>query len=40
MYADSLTLRYRYARWFERTETVSLPFAVTLRCVGGPLATP
>lgn len=40
VYADSLTLRYRYARWFERTETVSLPFAVTLRCVGGPLATP
>ncbi len=40
VYADSLQLRYRYARWFERTETVSLPFAVTLRCVGGPLATP
>lgn len=40
VYVDSLRLRYRYARWFERTETISLPFAVTLRCVGGPLATP
>lgn len=40
VYADSLRLRYHYARWFDRTETVSLPFAVTLRCVGGPLAQP
>lgn len=40
VYADSMRLRYHYARWFERTQTVSLPFAVTLRCVGGPLATP
>jgi hypothetical protein len=40
VYADSLRLRYHYAHWFRRTETVSLPFAVTLRCVGGPLATP
>jgi hypothetical protein len=40
VYADSLRVRYHYARWFERTQTVSLPFAVTLRCVGGPLATP
>jgi len=40
VYADSLELRYHYARWFERTQTVSLPFAVTLRCVGGPLAQP
>ena len=40
VYADSLTLRYRYARWFERTQRISLPFAVTLRCVGGPLAQP
>jgi len=40
VFADSLRLRYRYARWFQRTETVSLPFAVTLRCVGGPLANP
>jgi hypothetical protein len=37
---DSLRLRYRYLRWFTRTETVTLPFAVTLRCVGGPLAQP
>jgi hypothetical protein len=40
VYSDSLRLRYRYAHWFQRTQTVTLPFAVTLRCVGGPLATP
>lgn len=40
VFADSVRLRYRYLRWFERTQTVTLPFAVTLRCVGGPLATP
>jgi hypothetical protein len=40
VYADSLRIRYHYARWFARTQTVQLPFAVTLRCVGGPLATP
>jgi hypothetical protein len=40
VYSDSLRLRYSYARWFSRTQTVSLPFAVTLRCVGGPLAQP
>ena len=40
VYADSVQLRYHYARWFTRTETISLPFAVTLRCVGGPRATP
>jgi len=38
--ADSVDLRYRYLRWFHRTQTVKLPFAVTLRCAGGPLATP
>jgi hypothetical protein len=40
VYSDSVRLRYRYLRWFERTQTVTLPFAATLRCVGGPLATP
>ncbi|HET7567730.1 MAG TPA: hypothetical protein VFJ91_07060 [Gaiellaceae bacterium] len=40
VFADSLQLRYRYLRWFSRTETVRLPFAVTLRCVGGPLTQP
>jgi hypothetical protein len=40
VYSDSVGLRYRYLRWFERTQTVRLPFAVTLRCVGGPSATP
>lgn len=40
VFSDSVRLRYRYLRWFERTQTVTLPFAVTLRCVGGPLATP
>jgi hypothetical protein len=40
VFADSIRLRYRYLHWFERTQTVRLPFAVTLRCVGGPSATP
>ena len=40
VYADSVKLRYRYLRWFDRTQTVRLPFAVTLRCIGGPSATP
>lgn len=40
VYADSLRLRYRYLRWFARTQTTQLPFAVTLRCVGGPLEKP
>jgi len=40
VFADSVQLRYRYLHWFSRTQTVKLPFAVTLRCVGGPLAKP
>ena len=40
VYTDTVRLRYRYARWFTRTQSVTLPFAVTLRCVGGPLARP
>jgi hypothetical protein len=32
---DALRLRYRYLSLFERTQRVTLPFAVTLRC-GGP----
>lgn len=40
VFADTVRLRYRYLRWFERTQTVALPFAVTLRCVGGPLEKP
>jgi hypothetical protein len=40
VFSDSVKLHYRYLRWFDRTQTVSLPFAVTLRCVGGPSATP
>lgn len=40
VFTDRIGLRYRYLRWFTRTQTVSLPFAVTLRCVGGPLAKP
>jgi len=40
VFTDTLRLRYRYLRWFTRTQTISLPFAVTLRCVGGPLAKP
>jgi hypothetical protein len=38
--ADSVRLRYSYLSVFERTQTVRLPFAVTLRCVGGPPANP
>jgi len=30
--SDSLELRYRYLSQFERTERITLPFAVTLRC--------
>lgn len=40
IYTDRLKLRYRYLSMFTRTQTVRLPFAVTLRCVGGPPATP
>ena len=37
---DRLRIRYRYLSVFTRTQTVVLPFAVTLRCHGGPPATP
>jgi hypothetical protein len=40
VYSDRVTLRYRYLRIFERTQTVVLPFAVTLRCVNNPVANP
>jgi hypothetical protein len=30
--SDALVLRYRYLSQFERTERITLPFAVTLRC--------
>jgi hypothetical protein len=39
-YSDRLRLRYRYLSLFTRTASVELPFAVTLRCRGGPAATP
>jgi hypothetical protein len=39
-FADNVPLRYSYLSLFTRTERVGLPFAVTLRCVGGPPATP
>lgn len=38
--ADTVRLRYRYLSLFNRTEEVKLPFAVTLRCSGGPPASP
>jgi len=38
--ADSVRLRYSYLSVFKRSQTVRLPFAVTLRCVGGPPANP
>jgi len=40
VYSDSVKLRFSYLSLFHRTQTVTLPFAVTLRCVGGPPATP
>src|SRR5262245_41187522 len=32
--ADAVRLRYEYLKLFERAQTVTLPFAVTLRCRG------
>ena len=40
VYTSGVRLRYRYLSLFRRTETVRLPFAVTLRCVGGPPPAP
>ena len=40
VYTTGVRLRYRYLSLFTRTETIRLPFAVTLRCFGGPPATP
>ena len=40
VFVDGVRLRYRYLSMFTRTQTVRLPFAVTLRCVGGPPANP
>jgi hypothetical protein len=39
-YSDRLRLRYRYLSLFTKTTSVELPFAVTLRCRGGPPPTP
>ena len=38
--SDRVRLRYRYLSLFTKTASVELPFAVTLRCRGGPPATP
>ena len=40
VYSDRIRLRFSYLSLFHRTQTVKLPFAVTLRCVAGPPATP
>ena len=37
---NSVPLRYGYLSIFKRTARVELPFAVTLRCSGGPSASP
>jgi hypothetical protein len=37
---DTVPLRYSYLSLFTRTERIRLPFAVTLRCSGGPPASP
>lgn len=39
-YSNRIRLRFSYLSLFHRTQTVTLPFAVTLRCVGGPPPTP
>ena len=38
--SDRVRLRYRYLSSFTRTQAVVLPFAVTLRCSGGPPPAP
>jgi hypothetical protein len=38
--SDRVRLRYRYLSTFTKTTVVELPFAVTLRCSGGPPASP
>lgn len=38
--SDRIRLRYRYLSMFTRTQSVELPFAVTLRCVEGPPTSP
>jgi len=40
VFTDRVRLRFRYLSMFTRTATIRLPFAVTLRCVGGPPASP
>jgi hypothetical protein len=40
VFTSGVRLKYRYLSMFTRTQTVRLPFAVTLRCVGGPPASP
>lgn len=40
VFTHAVQLRYRYLSLFTRTATIRLPFAVTLRCVGGPPANP
>jgi hypothetical protein len=40
VFSDRVRLRISYLSIFHRTQTVALPFAVTLRCAGGPPATP
>lgn len=37
---DRVRLRYSYLSTFTKTAAVELPFAVTLRCSGGPPASP
>lgn len=33
--SGTIAFRFRYARWFERSQTVRMPFAVALVCVRG-----
>jgi hypothetical protein len=40
VFTASVPLRYTYLTMFTRTTRVELPFAVTLRCSGGPPAAP
>jgi hypothetical protein len=38
--SDTVTMRIRYARWFERSQTVRMPLAVALVCARGVQPSP
>jgi hypothetical protein len=38
--SDTVAIRIRYARWFERSQTLRLPLAVALVCARGVQPSP